>query len=112
MVTTVSEVSLREGSEDAWDDLMRERLEAVKSRPGWISGQVLKPAEGSGTKRIVIGTWESREAWASWHHDPDFRKAREQMDQLEVGSRQQWWHQITVAAANEGSPAALDEASR
>lgn len=112
MVTTVSEVNLREGSEAAWDDLMRERLEAVKGRSGWISGQVLKPAEGSGTKRIVLGTWESREAWAAWHHDPEFLKARERLDQLETGRREQWWHEITAAAATEGSPAALDEAGR
>lgn len=112
MVTTVSEVNLREGSESAWDDLMRERLETVKGRPGWISGQVLKPAEGAGTKRIVIGTWESREAWAAWHRDPGFLDAREQLDRLESGRREQWWHEITAAAATEGSARALDDAGR
>jgi heme-degrading monooxygenase HmoA len=105
MLTTVSEVRVREGSEATWDDVMRHRLDAVRGRQGWISCQVLKPEDGS-SKRIVIGTWESRDDWAAWHKTAAFQETRRRLDELEDGRHQQWWHELTVAATTGASAAA------
>ena len=41
MMTIVTRVKLREGSEPRWDAAMRERLEAARDQAGWIAGQVV-----------------------------------------------------------------------
>ena len=97
MVTTVSHVTLREGAGPEWDQAMRERLQVVQERPGWVGGQVLEPA-GDPARRVVVGTWNSRDDWERWHQDPAFRSTRQRLDELEVGPRQQLWHEVTVAA--------------
>jgi heme-degrading monooxygenase HmoA len=97
MVTTVSHAAVKDGGEAAWDEAMRERLDEVRKLPGWVSGQVLKPADGA-SKRVIVGTWRSRSDWEEWHRSPTFRDTRERLDQLEAGPRQQWWHEVTVAA--------------
>ena len=43
MVTIVTEVQLKEGSEPKWDKVMRERMAAAREHPGWVGGQLLKP---------------------------------------------------------------------
>lgn len=96
MVTTVSHVNVRDGADSTWDDVMQQRLEAAGSAPGWVSGQVLKPADG-GSKRVIVGTWESRAAWEAWHRSPTFQATREELDALAAGPREQYWHEVTVA---------------
>lgn len=96
MVTTVSHVNVRDGADTSWDGVMQQRLEAVRSAPGWVSGQVLRPADG-GSKRVIVGTWESRAAWEAWHRSPSFQATRRQLDALAVGPREQWWHEVTAA---------------
>jgi heme-degrading monooxygenase HmoA len=97
MVTTVSHVRLKEGVGPAWDEAMRERLEAARSTPGWVAGQVLEPVDGSNL-RVIVGTWRSREDWERWHGDASFQAMRERLDEMEDGPHQQWWHEVTVAA--------------
>jgi heme-degrading monooxygenase HmoA len=87
MVTTVSQVTLKDGAASTWDQVMQERLEAVRALPGWVSGQVLKPLDDDG-KRMVVGTWSS----------PSFQTTRKQLDELEATAHEQWWHEVTVAA--------------
>ncbi len=43
MMTIVTRVKLKEGSEPRWDAAMRERLEAARTQSGWIAGQVAIP---------------------------------------------------------------------
>src|SRR5262245_31707931 len=42
MMTLVTDVRLREGMERKWDDVMSARMTAVKARPGWVGGQLLR----------------------------------------------------------------------
>ncbi|HZV50078.1 MAG TPA: antibiotic biosynthesis monooxygenase family protein [Candidatus Dormibacteraeota bacterium] len=97
MVTTVSRVRLRDDAGPTWDQVMEERLEAVRRLPGWVSGQVLKPIDDA-SRRVIVGTWRSRSDWEEWHQSPAFRATRERLDRLEAGPREQWWHEVTVAA--------------
>lgn len=98
MVTTVTQMMLKEGGERAWDAAMKERLDAARRRPGWVEGQVLKPMDGKTPRRIVVGSWKSRGDWESWHQDPVFKSTRTRLDSLEMEPRRQWWHEVPVSA--------------
>jgi heme-degrading monooxygenase HmoA len=93
MMTIVTHVTLREGSEPEWDVAMRERLTAARTQPGWIGGQLLIPLDGL-NRRVIIGTWQTRAAWESWHNDPAFNATRERLEGLEAAPAQQWWHEV------------------
>src|SRR5207245_6405629 len=56
MMTIVTHVSLKQGSEPDWDAAMRERLAAAAERPGWVGGQPLMPPERL-NRRLIVGTW-------------------------------------------------------
>ena len=55
MVTIVTDVQLKEGSEQDWDAAMSERMEAAKKQPGWVGGQMLEP-EDDPRRRVIVGT--------------------------------------------------------
>jgi heme-degrading monooxygenase HmoA len=93
MVTIVTHVELKPGTEGEWDRAMHERLRAAEGRPGWVAGQLLRPVDKS-HGRVIIGTWQSREAWEAWHRDAAFRETRKQLDGLEARPAQEWWHEV------------------
>jgi len=93
MMTIITHVTLREGSEPEWDAAMRERLEAVKNQPGWIGGQLMIPIDRL-NKRMIVGTWETRAAWEAWHQDPTFSETRKRLEGLESGKNEHWWHEV------------------
>ena len=43
MVTIVTDVHLKEGSEQDWDAAMSERMEAAKKQPGWSEVRCSSP---------------------------------------------------------------------
>ncbi len=95
MMTIVTHVTLKEGTEPEWDAAMRTRLAAVRGRPGWIGTQLLIPSDVL-HKRIIVGTWETRAAWAAWHQDPAFVETQARLDGLEAAPRQEWWHEVLL----------------
>ncbi len=95
MMTIVTHVKLKEGSEPEWDAAMRERLEAARNQPGWIGGQLAMPLEHM-SRRVIIGTWENRAAWEAWHADSTFAETRKRLDGLEDGPPEHWWHEVTL----------------
>jgi len=50
MVTVVTHVPLKEGTEHEWDALMAERMAAAKKQPGWVGGQLLRSPNG----RVIV----------------------------------------------------------
>ena len=56
MMTIVTHVSLKQGTEPDWDAAMRERLAAAAERPGWVGGQLLMPLDRL-NRRVIVGTW-------------------------------------------------------
>jgi heme-degrading monooxygenase HmoA len=93
MMTIVSHVELKPGTESEWDRTMHERLRAAEGRRGWVASQLLRPVDKP-QARVIVGTWESREHWAEWHADPAFRETRTRLDGLEARPAQEWWHQV------------------
>jgi heme-degrading monooxygenase HmoA len=95
MMTIVTHVKLKEGSEPEWDAAMRERLAAAMDKPGWIGGQLMMPLDHL-DRRVIVGTWETRADWEAWHQDPAFEQTRTRMEGLEEGEPEQWWHEVLI----------------
>jgi heme-degrading monooxygenase HmoA len=93
MMTIVTRITLKAGTEPAWDAAMRERLTAVRDQPGWIGGQLLIPLDGL-NHRVIIGTWQTRAAWEAWHNDRSFAETRARLEGLEAGPAEHWWHEV------------------
>ena len=64
-------VALKPGGGADWDAVMHERLATARKLRGWIGGQLLGPEDGD-DRRVIVGTWDTRADWESWHHDPQF----------------------------------------
>ena len=93
MMTIVTTVRLKEGAEQEWDTVMRERLAAARKQTGWVGGQLLRPESQSDT-RIIVGTWRTKEDWAKWHEDPEFAETRQRLDGLSSEEPQHSWHEV------------------
>jgi len=65
MKTIGSHVHLKPGAGRDWDAVMRRRLSAATKRPGWVGGQLLRPADKE-DKRVIVGTWRTRADWDAW----------------------------------------------
>ena len=101
MMTIVTHVKLKEGSEPEWDAAMRERLAAAKDRPGWVGGQLMMPLDKL-NGRVIVGTWQTRADWEAWHNDQTFAETRKRLEGLEAGPPQQWWHEVIVDERAQG----------
>ena len=93
MMTIVTHVTLREGAEPEWDDVMRERLLAAREQPGWGGGQLLMPLDRL-NRRVIVGTWQTRAHWEAWHNDPTFADTRRRLQGLEAKASEEWWHEV------------------
>ena len=95
MMTIVTRVTLKEGTEPEWDAAMQERFAAAHDQPGWIAGQLLMPLDHM-DQRVIIGTWQTRGDWEAWHGDPAFAETRTLLEGLEAGPRECWWHEVLL----------------
>jgi heme-degrading monooxygenase HmoA len=102
MMTIVTTVRLKEGAEQEWDAVMRERLAAARKRTGWVGGQLLRP-ENEDDARVIVGTWHSKQDWAEWHEDPEFAETRERLDGLSRQEPQHSWHEVVDDERRTGS---------
>ena len=102
MMTIVTTVRLKEGAEQEWDAVMRERLAAAKKQAGWVGGQLLRP-ENQDDARVIVGTWHSKQDWATWHEDPEFAETRERLDGLSRQELQHSWHEVVDDERRAGS---------
>jgi heme-degrading monooxygenase HmoA len=101
MLTVVTTTRLRAGAEQEWDAVMRERFDSARGRPGWVSGQLLVPADDAST-RVIVGTWRSRGDWEDWHHDPAFLERRTTLEGLEADPSSAQWFDVVADARAEG----------
>jgi heme-degrading monooxygenase HmoA len=95
MVTIVTGIELKQGHEEEWDAAMQERMAAVRTQPGWVGGQMLRP-EGDPARRLIVGTWQTRDDWKRWHDDPQFASTREELDSLATGTEQHAWYGVVL----------------
>lgn len=105
MVTIVTAVQLKEGAEQDWDAVMRERLAAARKQEGWIGGQLLQPEDRPGA-RVIVGTWRTKDDWQQWHGDPEFTETRQQLEGLTSQEPQHSWHEVVSDVRRSGGAAA------
>jgi heme-degrading monooxygenase HmoA len=96
MESVITRVVVNDGSAPDWEAVMRDRMTAAESSPGWIGGSILTP-EGDANARVIVGLWQSREAWQQWHEDPAFRDTAERLKGLESDAGTPTWHQVVYA---------------
>lgn len=93
-VTVIAHHVLRdETAAQEWDAAMYERLSAARNQPGWIGGQLLR-AINDRMLRTIVGTWESRDAWESWHGEDAFRETRERLEGLQSRPSETAWYEV------------------
>ena len=95
MMTVITHVTLREGSEPEWDAAMRDRLDSAQGREGWIGSQLLIPLDAP-NERTVVGTWNTRADWEAWHADDAFLETRERMEGLQDGASDMTWYEVVA----------------
>jgi heme-degrading monooxygenase HmoA len=103
MKTIVTHVHLRPDTGREGDGVMRRRLSAARTRPGWVGGQLLRPADKE-DKRVIVGTWRTRADWDGWHHDPQFAETRQRLDGLESAPAEHWWHDVVLDVRKTAAP--------
>lgn len=104
MMTIITHVALKEGSEPEWDAIMRERLDAARGQPGWLGGQLLIPLAAL-NERLIVGTWATRADWEAWHEDEAFNETRERLSELQVEEHETTWHEVLVNLLAHDGPA-------
>jgi heme-degrading monooxygenase HmoA len=93
-VTVITHHVLRDDSAaQEWDAAMYERLSAARDQAGWIGGQLLR-ATNDRLLRTIVGTWESRDTWESWHGEDAFRETRERLDGLQARPSETTWYEV------------------
>lgn len=97
MMTVITRVSLKPGSEPEWDKAMRDRLEAARNQSGWVGGQMLIPLDAL-NHRLIVGTWNTRADWEAWHEDPAFQKTRQRMEELQEAPDDMQWFEVAIEA--------------
>lgn len=102
MMTVITRVALKEGTEPEWDQAMQDRLNAAHERPGWVAGQLVMPVE-SLNERMIIGTWKTRADWEAWHNDEAFRETRERLEGLQEKPNETTWHEVIVEAQGDSA---------
>lgn len=97
MMTVMTRVTLKPGCESEWDEAMRDRLGVAPDQAGWIGGQMLIPPDRQ-NERIIVGTWNSRADWESWHDDPAFQETRQRLEKLQDKPDQMEWYEVAIEA--------------
>lgn len=93
-MTVMTHVALRdETAAREWDTAMYERLSAARGQPGWVGGQLLRPVNDR-MLRTIVGTWEAREHWESWHNEDAFRTTRERLEGLQARPAETSWYEL------------------
>jgi heme-degrading monooxygenase HmoA len=93
MESVITRVVLNDGAGREWEAAMRDRMTAAESSPGWIAGSILTP-EDDPDARVILGLWESRDAWQHWHQDPEFHDVAQQLERLQREHGEPRWHQV------------------
>ena len=94
-MTIVTHLRLEAGREPEWDAAFRERAAAARAQAGWVAVQLCIPANAL-DERVVIGTWQTRADWESWHTTDVFEQTRAQMEAAETDAREEWWHEVIL----------------
>ena len=100
MMTVITETTISADRQSQWDQAFHERLADAREQQGWIAVQLLVPIDAP-NKRVVIGTWESQEAWEAWHRTETFQRTRQAMDAVSEGGGEERWFRVVEHAQGD-----------
>jgi heme-degrading monooxygenase HmoA len=95
MVTVVTRMRIKAGQEQAWDDAFRERAQAARGQDGFVFVQLCRPDDAP-SERVIVGTWQTREAWREWHEHPAFAETRRQLEEVDEQREGTQWYEVVV----------------
>jgi heme-degrading monooxygenase HmoA len=95
MKTVITRVRVQPDQEEEWDEAFRERVEAAKQQPGFVSAHVCAPDEAP-DERLVIGTWQSEDDWRQWHEQEEFVETRRRLERADEESGRPVWHAVLI----------------
>lgn len=96
MITVITETVLKPGFEAQWDHAFHARIANASEQPGWVAVNLLTATDDP-CKRVVIGTWNSREDWDRWHETELFQQTRPLLAAATAHEGQPQWFNIDMA---------------
>jgi heme oxygenase (mycobilin-producing) len=73
MITVANRIHVAAEYAEQFEARFRDRAGLVDTMPGFVSNQVLRPAN-PGDPYVVLTWWESREAFLAWTSSEEFRQ--------------------------------------
>jgi heme-degrading monooxygenase HmoA len=95
MVTVVTRVRIKDGRETEWDQVFAKRVEAARDQQGFEFVQLCQP-DAAPSDRVIVGSWQTHQAWKSWHDDPAFLETREELEEIDQESGGSQWYEVVV----------------
>jgi heme-degrading monooxygenase HmoA len=95
MVTVVSRVRIKDGREAEWDEVFAKRVQAARDQQGFEFVQLCRP-DTTRRERVIVGTWQTRDNWKTWHEDPAFLETREELEEIDQESTQSQWYEVVI----------------
>jgi heme-degrading monooxygenase HmoA len=80
-VKIIIDRKVKKGKESELFDLLKELRSRAISTKGYISGQTLR-ALSDRHNYIVVGTWQSTDAWKNWEKNPERKKVQTRIETL------------------------------
>ncbi|CAN5461169.1 hypothetical protein BH23ACT6_BH23ACT6_23710 [soil metagenome] len=93
MLTVITETAVREGRESDWDEAYHERAADARKQEGWVDLHLLVPVDDR-SRRVVVGTWQDRDAWERWHTTETFRRTRDRLDAATSEHGEDRWFEV------------------
>ena len=93
MLTVMTETAVKSGREADWDRAYHERAADARNQPGWVDLHLLVPVDDP-SKRIVVGTWQDRNAWELWHTTETFQRTRDQLNDATSTHGDDRWFEV------------------
>lgn len=93
MLSVITETIVKPGRETDWDAAYHERAADARNQEGWVDLHLLVPLDDR-RRRVVVGTWQQREAWQRWHETASFHRTREALDDATESAGEDRWFDV------------------
>jgi heme-degrading monooxygenase HmoA len=101
MKTVITETTVKAGQEQVWNEVYRRRLEDARRQPGFVGMELLIP-EGEPNRRLVVGTWRSKDDWSAWHQTESFKQSRDAMNAATSDDGTPSWYDVETETYEQG----------
>lgn len=93
MLSVITETIVKQGRESDWDAAYHERAADARNQDGWVDLHLLVPLNDR-RRRVVVGTWQERQAWERWHQTDAFERTRMRLDEATESAGEDQWFDV------------------